>query len=471
MATVDYVEIPPYAAPLRSSTPSSDNVHPARRIVTSLPHPEELSSSAKAAAAAASVPSAASPAAAAAFSLPAILLSSLPSNGTERNPRHAEQLLSTRDPLSIPITTVNFRRFVSKVGPVFWLQDRMEEILMWRRGWRVTSVWMASYAFLCYFPRLVLLLPLLLPIGVLLATYPSHHIASYNSGSTVPPVPTTQPGEGSVDWQANIQGIQNLMGAVADLHDYLIPLLPHLTHQSVYSKPLLVCLSVLAMASLPLLYTLPMRPTFLVLGLAPFGLTHPLIRGFILPRLLAHPSIELNRRRMHARLVRAVDDDRLEDKHWRSEMREVELFENERFAPRVGAAADGATGGGGASGSAGEGAWSKMNLRHGERLAWTRGRDGWSAVQPDGSGEVSSNLTFSLAPGWTFVETEDWRPDVEGTWIECGSDEYGWVYSNDAWQDASAAPKDEWISAGQGMTRRRRWVRRIYYAGTVSSST
>ena len=28
----------------------------------------------------------------------------------------------------------------------------------------------------------------------------------------------------------------------------------------------------------------------------------------------------------------------------------------------------------------------------------------------------SSNLTFSLAPGWSFVETEDWRPDLEGVW-------------------------------------------------------
>ena len=28
----------------------------------------------------------------------------------------------------------------------------------------------------------------------------------------------------------------------------------------------------------------------------------------------------------------------------------------------------------------------------------------------------SSNLTFSLSPGWLFVETEDWRPDLEGTW-------------------------------------------------------
>ena len=57
--------------------------------------------------------------------------------------------MSTRDPLSIPITTVNFRRFVSKSGPVFWLQDRVEEVVMWRRGNRYTAVWMGVYAFLC----------------------------------------------------------------------------------------------------------------------------------------------------------------------------------------------------------------------------------------------------------------------------------------------------------------------------------
>jgi hypothetical protein len=26
----------------------------------------------------------------------------------------------------------------------------------------------------------------------------------------------------------------------------------------------------------------------------------------------------------------------------------------------------------------------------------------------------SSNLTFSLAPGWSFLESEDWRKDCKG---------------------------------------------------------
>jgi hypothetical protein len=28
----------------------------------------------------------------------------------------------------------------------------------------------------------------------------------------------------------------------------------------------------------------------------------------------------------------------------------------------------------------------------------------------------SSNLTFSLDPGWAFVTTEDWRADLEAQW-------------------------------------------------------
>jgi hypothetical protein len=69
---------------------------------------------------------------------------------TPSNPRQtAGRLLSTRDPLSIPITAVNFRRFVSKTGAVFWLQDRVEEVIFWRKGWKVTLSWMIAYSFIC----------------------------------------------------------------------------------------------------------------------------------------------------------------------------------------------------------------------------------------------------------------------------------------------------------------------------------
>ena len=91
-------------------------------------------------------------------SIPSLLLAStlqIPANAPSlpesaaRTRRGGVKLVSARDPLSIPITTVNFRRFVSKSGPVFWLQDRVEEVVMWRKGNRYTAVWMGVYAFLC----------------------------------------------------------------------------------------------------------------------------------------------------------------------------------------------------------------------------------------------------------------------------------------------------------------------------------
>jgi len=187
--------------------------------------------------------------------------------------------------------------------------------------------------------------------------------------------------------------------------------------------------------------------------------------------------------KMNMKVWRWIDDDRLDDRHWGAEMREVELWENERWAPGPGPASssslqvqddpgdagedesEGLDGGSGVA-AAGSGTWSKTHLRPSDRAPWTRGRDGWSGV----GGEVSSNLTFSLAPGWAFVETEGWRPDAVGSWVcaasksgdpVCGSDENGWVYTNDVWADPHRAPLESWKASG--MTRRRRWVRRVYF--------
>jgi hypothetical protein len=160
MTMLDYVDVPAYATPLQpsSSTSSSSSPRPTPKVTTSLPQPDD-SPSAFTLGTPTSPPGASGTGAAPsklAFNLPALLLSSALPAGAVGNsdPRAAAgpvALLSARDPLSIPITTVNFRRFVSKVGPVFWLQDRIEEVVMWRKGWRVTAVWMAAYAFLCTF--------------------------------------------------------------------------------------------------------------------------------------------------------------------------------------------------------------------------------------------------------------------------------------------------------------------------------
>lgn len=153
------------------------------------------------------------------------------SAGTSSNPRQSlypekYTLLSTKDPLSLPIMSNNFKRFVSKVGPVFWVQDRVEEILLWKKGWRVTGTWMAVYAFLCFHPRMVLLLPHAIIIGVILSTYPYTKTSeTVIAGAHQEQPQQPQSTEGSVPWQANIQAIQNLMGAVYVLCLFFIPLI------------------------------------------------------------------------------------------------------------------------------------------------------------------------------------------------------------------------------------------------------
>lgn len=53
-----------------------------------------------------------------------------------------------------------------------------------------------------------------------------------------------------------------------------------------------------------------------------------------------------------------------------ADMRDVELWENERWTASTG--------------------WSKSALKTGERKPWTRGRDGWSDVVVGGDGDVRS---------------------------------------------------------------------------------
>ncbi|KAF9806839.1 hypothetical protein IEO21_08519 [Rhodonia placenta] len=351
MATLNYVDIPSCATRLPSNS-RAGAARPSPKVITSLPRPEQSSSAASSPVSAQPLSSTLSPSKLALNSIPQLLLSStlsIPANAPTAprsnssisgtgGAKGVPRLLSGRDPLSIPITTVNFKRFVSKVGPVFWLQDRLEEIVMWRKGSKYTGVWMATYAFLCYFPRLFLLLPYVIVLSVIIATHPAlNHPDGYDCEEAKAPAPTpAQTAEGSVDWLANVQAIQNLMGAF--------------------------------------------RQTFL-------PALHNLFRVLL-----------------RARLARLVDNDRLDDRHWRAELREVELFENERWSVGTG------------TGAEDDGEWAKGPLKPGERKAWTRGRDGWSGVDEDGASDVSSKLTFALEPGWAFVETEDWRPDVEGDW-------------------------------------------------------
>ncbi|KAH8833413.1 hypothetical protein DL96DRAFT_1677554 [Flagelloscypha sp. PMI_526] len=119
-------------------------------------------------------------------------------------------------------------------------------------------------------------------------------------GKPVAPLSSSDKGKGaSIDHTANIQGMQNLTGFGADLHDTLAPYMPLLTYSSSATQ---------TSASVLLL-------VFLLDG----STSH-------IPRTLDHFVSTVI-----MKLVRLLDDDRLDDRVWASEVREVELFENERL--------------------------------------------------------------------------------------------------------------------------------------------
>lgn len=264
-----------------------------------------------------------------------------------------------------------------------------------------------------YFPRLILLIPHISLIAIILATYPYPSAPGSDplytsSGSepteheALPPPPTEAP----IPWQANIQGIQNLMGALSvcfpfnpprtradshsfssDAHALIEPYTYHLslspahfsatrtqgsisTHPSPSSHSPYTphILTLLAVSFPPLLFFIslpafPIRDVCLFVGLAPFAVTHPCGRAllpFIGPALRdlipvvikkanlvkAQITAAVKRQKQPEEAVdeskghllplsmmvqRLVDDDRLTDIVWNSELREVELWENERF--------------------------------------------------------------------------------------------------------------------------------------------
>ena len=127
---------------------------------------------------------------------------------------------------------------------------------MWSKGWKVTGVWMAGYAFLCvrllqkrfhslliklineligYFPRLLLLLPHTILLAIILSTHLSTSPPTTKSQPAAASTQAPPPPENLIAWQANMQGIQNLMGTLSDLDDFIHLYIPYITPIHIYT--------------------------------------------------------------------------------------------------------------------------------------------------------------------------------------------------------------------------------------------
>ena len=193
----------------------------------------------------------------------------------------------------------------------------------------------------------------------------------------------------------------------SDMDDAILPFRPHLTYQTPYT-PLLLTISIVTLVfSIPLVYLIPLRLTILALGLLPFFFTHPFAQSTLFPAIntvVISPFWKV----AFSWFCRILDDDKLEDKLLGVELRQVEVFENERWNPHSRDASGSISGLGSASflgspplsahdntSAGGRSGWGKPNLKSGERKAWTRGRDGWSGVAE--GGDVRSVFPLHLS--------------------------------------------------------------------------
>lgn len=138
-----------------------------------------------------------------------------------------------KDPLSLVITTKNFRAFVAKAGPLFWFQDHVEATFLWD-DWAWTAMWMAIWAAISLRPSLLLAAPPAILTFILYKTHRARFPHAYAHSSLrlssptealtsllekptklhddhpLPPLTPTPAQEGSMQFLQNLRDIQNM---------------------------------------------------------------------------------------------------------------------------------------------------------------------------------------------------------------------------------------------------------------------
>ncbi|GAA5856594.1 hypothetical protein JCM5353_008526 [Sporobolomyces roseus] len=309
---------------------------------------------------------------------------------------------SGKEPLSLQATSVNFRRFVQKSGPVFVAQDAAESLFRWENPPK-TIFFAVAWAFLCWYPPLVLFIPNIILASILLTTY------NARKGDNPPPdsprgptqLSSAPPTEGSVDYLKNLQNIQIMMGRIADASDFGRSLVPYLTwHDERFSRALLHISFISSLFLALLAPYIPWRLVFLLLGEGLFVLTHPVVLTF-LTSILGSPKAQLVQKKQQQKFARLLEDDGLTDFELEGEILEVVRVEMEsRNSDKDGSM------------------WEGEVVIGGELPQGSRWLGDWESALPD-DGQVDSD-------GWTYLHLDGSR---SGTAVVQGVGEKGIVYA------------------------------------------
>ncbi|KAJ5780750.1 hypothetical protein N7457_005910 [Penicillium paradoxum] len=197
---------------------------------------------------------------------------------------------------SLPVMANNFRRFNARIGVVFLLQSRVEQVFSWDSPTHTTS-FLFVYSFICLQPHLLLVLPLVVfLLFIMVPAFVTRHPPPPNTStsSTMPyysydgpalaPARTIKPApETSKDFLRNMRDLQNCMADFSDAHDAAISVFAPLTDFSNEQRSSTVFLfgaisTVLMFVSAHLL---PLNLVFLVAGNAAVLSIHPTIGKFL----------------------------------------------------------------------------------------------------------------------------------------------------------------------------------------------
>ncbi|MCJ1390578.1 hypothetical protein MMC18_003438 [Xylographa bjoerkii] len=387
-----------------------------------------------------------------------ILQQVIPGEGSENvgpEPDTRSSRYINRPGFSLPLMTVNFRRFNARVGVVFVAQNHLLRLLTWHKASHTLSFFVI-YSFMCLNPYLLTILPLVgILFFLLVPAYLTRHPppptsvtvlsnTQYSmSGPPLAPARTIKPAsEMSKDFFRNMRDLQNLMDDFSNVHDSMLATIAPITNFSnePLSSTVFLMLFVTACLLLLISHLLPWRFIALVSGWIAIALGHPLVQDTVFN------SVYKSHIRPASATARSwldswIESDIIMDSP--PETREVEIFELQRR-----------------KGSFGVSEWE----------SWIFSPSAWEPMAPARiAGERAKGTRFFedvQAPnGWEWGGKK-WELDLGSTeWVEerlivgveVEIEGERWVY--DIAPDGPEK-EDTGVAGGRrGQWRRRRWVR------------
>lgn len=233
----------------------------------------------------------------------------------------------------------NFRRFNSRIGVVFVMENRMIYLFTWRRP-TATMSFLAVYSLLCLKPHLLPLVPLgLILFSIMIPSFLARHPTPANDPRITPSFrgPPTAPAsrvkpapELSVDFWRNMRDLQNSMEDISRLHDAANEFITPYTNFSDEPLSSTLFLAVVVLASVAFIGStlVPWRAIALLAGWLLTAAGHPAaVKVLLSTRSLS--NIRQHKEMLQSMLRNWIEGDILMDAP--PEMRQVEVFELQKY--------------------------------------------------------------------------------------------------------------------------------------------